>query len=60
MRYERAPVFDVRLDYHHVDCPFNARDEFRCRAAMLPNIGRGDRGAAQRDAYRVTVPSAEL
>ena len=60
MRYERAPVFDERLDYHHVVYPFNARDEFRRRAAMPLSIGRADRGAAQRDAIRVTVLSVEL
>jgi len=46
MRYQRAPVSDVWLDYHHVVYPFNARDEFRGGAATPPNIGPGDRGAA--------------
>ena len=46
MRYERAPVSDVQLDYHHVVDAFNARDEFHRRAAIPPNIERGDGGAA--------------
>ena len=41
MRYERAPVSDVQLDYHQVVHPFNARDEFRCRAAMPRILGAG-------------------
>ena len=41
MRYERAPVSDVPLDYQHVVYPFKARDEFRCWAAMTPRVGEG-------------------